>query len=73
MSDQTLGTFVSMCVDVYTAPEIYRHEPFDRSVDVFAFGLILYEVHKSIQSTCKESRLIIYKSKAIRHSAEIKF
>ncbi|KAJ1279907.1 hypothetical protein BS78_04G191200 [Paspalum vaginatum] len=29
---------------VYAAPEIYRNEPFDRSVDVFAFGLILYEM-----------------------------
>ncbi|OEL31942.1 hypothetical protein BAE44_0007040 [Dichanthelium oligosanthes] len=29
---------------VYIAPEIYRNEPFDRSVDVFAFGLILYEM-----------------------------
>jgi len=39
-----LELFFSMCVDIYTAPEIYRHEPFDRSVDVFAFGLILYEM-----------------------------
>ncbi|XP_062222813.1 integrin-linked protein kinase 1-like [Phragmites australis] len=29
---------------VYIAPEIYRNEPFDRSIDVFAFGLILYEM-----------------------------
>jgi len=50
---------VTQLDSVYTAPEIYRNEPFDRSVDVFAFGLILYEVHKSIQSSCKESRLII--------------
>jgi len=26
------------------APEIYRNEPFDKSVDAFCFGLILYEV-----------------------------
>ncbi|GJN21544.1 hypothetical protein PR202_gb09029 [Eleusine coracana subsp. coracana] len=36
---------------VYIAPEMYRNEPFDRSVDVFAFGLILYEVCKFFQST----------------------
>ena len=48
-----------MCIDVYIAPEVYKNEPFDRSVDVFAFGLILYEVRKAIQSTCKESRLIM--------------
>jgi len=48
-----------MCIDVYIAPEVYKNEPFDRSADVFAFGLILYEVRKAIQSTCKESRLIM--------------
>lgn len=48
-----------MCIDVYIAPEVYKNEPFDRSVDVFAFGLILYEVRKAIQSTCKESRLTL--------------
>ncbi|CAD6243652.1 unnamed protein product [Miscanthus lutarioriparius] len=30
--------------NVYIAPEVYKNEPFDRSVDVFAFGLILYEM-----------------------------
>jgi serine/threonine protein kinase len=35
---------VTQLDSVYTAPEIYRNEPFDRSVDVFAFGLILYEM-----------------------------
>ncbi|XP_073013336.1 integrin-linked protein kinase 1-like [Typha latifolia] len=28
----------------YVAPEVYRNEEFDRSVDVFSFGLILYEM-----------------------------
>jgi hypothetical protein len=32
------------CLGVYTAPEMYRNGTFDRSVDVFAFGLILYEM-----------------------------
>ncbi|CAN6273419.1 unnamed protein product [Urochloa humidicola] len=35
---------VTQLDSVYTAPEIYRNEPFDRGVDVFAFGLILYEM-----------------------------
>jgi serine/threonine protein kinase len=47
-----------MCVDVYIAPEVYKNEPFDRSVDVFAFGLILYEVRKTIQSTFLHARNI---------------
>ncbi|KAL6899617.1 hypothetical protein ACP4OV_006275 [Aristida adscensionis] len=38
--DQPGRSFESL----YVAPEIYRNEPFDRSVDVFAFGLILYEM-----------------------------
>ncbi|KAG6466873.1 hypothetical protein ZIOFF_075314 [Zingiber officinale] len=29
---------------LYTAPEIYRDEVFDASVDVFSFGLILFEM-----------------------------
>lgn len=33
------------CIDVYVAPEIYRDEAFDRSVDVHSFGVMLYEVH----------------------------
>ncbi|KQK00273.1 integrin-linked protein kinase 1 [Brachypodium distachyon] len=35
---------VSKFDSVYVAPEIYRNETFDRSVDTFAFGLILYEM-----------------------------
>lgn len=27
------------------APEVYKDETFDRSVDAFSFGLILYEVN----------------------------
>lgn len=29
---------------LYVAPEVYNDEIFDRSVDAFSFGLILYEV-----------------------------
>lgn len=43
-----------ICVGVYIAPEMYRNEAFDRSVDTFAFGLILYEV-------CNLSHFLIWK------------
>ena len=39
-----INNFTLSTVDVYIAPEIYRDELFDRSVDSFSFGLILYEV-----------------------------
>lgn len=32
-------------VDVYMAPEVYKNEPFDKSVDVYSFGIMLYEVY----------------------------
>nr|CAD1819875.1 unnamed protein product [Ananas comosus var. bracteatus] len=32
---------------VYVAPEIYKNEIFDRGVDSFSFGLILYEMIES--------------------------
>ncbi|XP_068665804.1 integrin-linked protein kinase 1-like [Aristolochia californica] len=35
------------CIDpsnLYTAPELYKDEIFDRSVDAFSFGLIIYEM-----------------------------
>ncbi|KAG7011434.1 Serine/threonine-protein kinase STY17, partial [Cucurbita argyrosperma subsp. argyrosperma] len=35
--------------NMYLAPEIYRDEIFDRSVDAFSFGLILYEMVEGIQ------------------------
>ncbi|KAL1327948.1 hypothetical protein AAHE18_13G339800 [Arachis hypogaea] len=31
-------------LSVYLAPEIYKDEVFDRSVDAYSFGLILYEI-----------------------------
>lgn len=33
------------------APEVYKDEIFDRSVDAYSFGLILYEVHYGFMST----------------------
>ncbi|CAH2042879.1 unnamed protein product [Thlaspi arvense] len=34
---------------LYVAPEIYKDEIFDRSVDVYSFGLILYEMVEGVQ------------------------
>ncbi|BBH08640.1 Integrin-linked protein kinase family [Prunus dulcis] len=34
---------------LYVAPEIYKNEIFDRSVDAYSFGLILYEMIEGIQ------------------------
>lgn len=34
-----------LIVDLYMAPEVYKDEIFDRSVDAYSFGLVLYEVH----------------------------
>lgn len=36
------------------APEIYKDEIFDRSVDAYSFGLILYEVLLFL-SSCSEN------------------
>ncbi|KAM1046388.1 hypothetical protein ACFX13_026473 [Malus domestica] len=35
--------------NLYVAPEIYKDEIFDRSVDAYSFGLILYEMIEGIQ------------------------
>ncbi|XP_043706675.1 integrin-linked protein kinase 1-like [Telopea speciosissima] len=34
---------------LYVAPEVYKDEIFDRSVDAFSFGLILYEMIEGVQ------------------------
>ncbi|XP_059655524.1 integrin-linked protein kinase 1-like [Cornus florida] len=34
---------------LYVAPEVYKGEIFDRSVDVYSFGLILFEMMEGIQ------------------------
>ncbi|XP_057957046.1 integrin-linked protein kinase 1-like [Malania oleifera] len=36
-------------LSLYVAPEIYKDEIFDRSVDAFSFGLILYEMIEGVQ------------------------
>lgn len=30
--------------DRYMAPEVFRHEKYDRAVDVYSFAIIFYEV-----------------------------
>lgn len=35
--------------NVYMAPEIYNDEIFDRSVDAYSFGVILYEMLEGVQ------------------------
>ncbi|KAF5823154.1 putative protein kinase TKL-Pl-5 family [Helianthus annuus] len=35
--------------NLYVAPEIYKNELFDRGVDVYSFGLILYEMMEGVQ------------------------
>lgn len=37
--------FLFVIIGVYTAPELYRDEIFDKSVDAFSFAVILYEVY----------------------------
>ncbi|KAK1295410.1 Serine/threonine-protein kinase HT1 [Acorus calamus] len=47
MSPDKAKLAVSAQIDnssLYVAPEVYKNEIFDRSVDVFSFGLILYEM-----------------------------
>ena len=34
-----------LIVDLYVAPEVYKNVIFDRSVDAYSFGVMLYEVH----------------------------
>jgi hypothetical protein len=36
------------------APEVYKNEAFDRSVDAFSFGLILYEVLANLPIALKQ-------------------
>lgn len=36
-------------LSVYTAPELYKNEIFDKSVDAFSFAVILYEMVEGVQ------------------------
>lgn len=35
---------MSFALGLYMAPEVFKDEIIDRSVDAFSFGLIIYEV-----------------------------
>ncbi|KAK6781862.1 hypothetical protein RDI58_019658 [Solanum bulbocastanum] len=60
----------------YIAPEIYKDEIFDRSVDVYAFGVLLYEMmegsppfhpkspEEAARLMCKEGKRPSFKSKS---------
>ncbi|KAL5781020.1 hypothetical protein ACOSP7_006049 [Xanthoceras sorbifolium] len=37
------------CANLYMAPEVYNDEVFDRSVDSYSFGIILYEMIEGVQ------------------------
>lgn len=42
-----LITLLVICFSLigpYVAPEIYKDEIFDRNVDIYSFGIVLYEV-----------------------------
>nr|XP_009794918.1 PREDICTED: serine/threonine-protein kinase HT1-like [Nicotiana sylvestris] len=65
-----------LLVGPYTAPEIYKDEIFDRSVDVYAFGVLLYEMmegtppfhpkspEEAARLMCKEGKRPSFKSKS---------
>lgn len=60
----------------YTAPEIYKNEIFDRSVDIYSFGIVLYEMlegtppfntkspQESARLMCLEGQRPAFKSKS---------
>ncbi|TVU29265.1 hypothetical protein EJB05_20824 [Eragrostis curvula] len=68
----------------YIAPEIYRNQPFDRSVDVFAFGLILYEMiegtavfhpkpsEEAVKMICLEGLRPAFKNKPKYYPGDVK-
>ncbi|KAJ9701774.1 hypothetical protein PVL29_006935 [Vitis rotundifolia] len=70
--------------NVYMAPEVYRDELFDRSVDSFSFGLILYEMiegvqpfhpkppEEAIKMICLEGKRPPFKSKSRSYPPDLK-
>jgi serine/threonine protein kinase len=60
---------------LYVAPEIYRDEIFGRSVDVYSFALILYEMMEGIQPfqpKCQEDAAMMMCLEGIRPSFKVK-
>ncbi|KAA8527226.1 hypothetical protein F0562_034677 [Nyssa sinensis] len=69
---------------LYVAPEVYRGEIFDRSVDVYSFGLILYEMMEGVQPfhpkspedaaklLCLEGKRPTFKNKSKHYPPDLK-
>lgn len=70
--------------NIYVAPEIYRGEIFDRSVDAYSFGLILYEMiegalpsqpkspEETLRMMCLEGKRPPFKSKSKSYPPDVK-
>lgn len=70
--------------NLYMAPEVYKDEIFDRSVDAYSFGLVLYEMIEGIQPfhpkspeeaakiMCLEGKRPPFKIKAKSYPPELK-
>ncbi|KAL7176729.1 hypothetical protein ACSBR2_030139 [Camellia fascicularis] len=70
--------------NLYMAPEVYKDEIFDRSVDVYSFGLILYEILEGVQPLhprsaedaaklmCLEGNRPIFKNKSKHYPPDLK-
>ncbi|PSS35754.1 Serine/threonine-protein kinase [Actinidia chinensis var. chinensis] len=69
---------------LYVAPAVYRDEIFDRSVDVYSFGLILYEMVEGVQPfhprspedaariMCLEGKRPTFKTKSKHYPLDLK-
>ncbi|KAL5175511.1 Integrin-linked protein kinase 1 [Glycine soja] len=69
---------------LYVAPEIYKDEVFDRSVDAYSFGLILYEMiegtqpfhpkssEEAVRLMCLEGKRPAFKIKTKHYPPELK-
>lgn len=70
--------------NVYMAPEIYKDEMFDRSVDTYSFGVILYEMlegaypfhpkthDEAVKIMCLEKKRPSFKSKLRSYPPDLK-
>lgn len=70
--------------NLYMAPEVYKDDIFDRSVDVYSFGLILFEILEGVQPLhprsaedaaklmCLEGNRPIFKNKSKHYPPDLK-
>lgn len=70
--------------NVYMAPEMYKDEEFDKSVDVYSFGVMLYEMmegsppfsskspEEAARLICLEGKRPAFKSKSKSFPSELK-